>query len=322
MKKLVPLLGIVISIVFLLLTFRNVDFRLMAGSLVHVSVLSIMGALVCDMLFFIARAQYQRNNLSTIKKHIGFKTSLSTIAAAQFFNNLLPARIGEVVRSVRLSKLESIPTASILSYIVIEKIVDVIIMFVLLLIILAVGFGTIETGRVVGVVAIAVLAAVISILIYVRCNSFLVNVFLRRLPDKIKNKSISINTDLITGFKSFKSVKQIGIAVFWLIASWACVWATFYFLSFSYAKLLDLPWYASLFFMVFSVFSLSIPSAPSGIGVVHYGLFLAMGLLSPDSIKTQVNTVAAFVVFLHLSFYVLDLLVSGSVLLITRSKQA
>ena len=64
-------------------------------------------------------------------------------------------------------------------------------------------------------------------------------------------------------------------------------------------ELLDLPLYSCLVFMVFSALSLSIPSAPAGIGVVHYGLYLAVSLLGGEIVDTQTDIVAAFVISIH-----------------------
>jgi hypothetical protein len=67
--------------------------------------------------------------------------------------------------------------------------------------------------------------------------------------------------------------------------------------------------------MVFSALSLSIPSAPAGIGVVHYGLYLAVTLLGGEIVDTQTDIVAAFVISTHFFVILLDVLVGGSIMI-------
>ncbi len=66
--------------------------------------------------------------------------------------------------------------------------------------------------------------------------------------------------------------------------------------------------------MVFSALSLSVPSAPAGIGVMHYGFFLAVKLLSNGNLTEQINLVAAFVIVMHFYIMLMDVLVGGGII--------
>ena len=82
--------------------------------------------------------------------------------------------------------------------------------------------------------------------------------------------------------------------------------------------LLDLPLYSCLVFTVFSALSLSIPSAPAGIGVMHYGLFLAVKMLGGEIVLSQIDIVAAFIISTHFFGMVNDILVGGSIMILYK----
>ena len=63
------------------------------------------------------------------------------------------------------------------------------------------------------------------------------------------------------------------------------------------------------------------PSAPSGIGTVHYGLYFAVQILMGGDIpNNQSDLVAALIISLHLLLVMLDVIVGGMILLIYRQK--
>ena len=66
--------------------------------------------------------------------------------------------------------------------------------------------------------------------------------------------------------------------------------------------------------MVFSVLALSVPSAPAGIGVVHYGLYLAVTIFGNEVVNTEADLVAAFVISTHFFILLIDILSSSSII--------
>lgn len=91
-------IGYLISLAFLYLTFRDVDYRVLIDNFSHVSVPLLVLALCVNVGFFSLRALYQNSNLVYLKNDIPFSVSLNSIAIAQCYNVFLPARIGEVLR--------------------------------------------------------------------------------------------------------------------------------------------------------------------------------------------------------------------------------
>lgn len=314
-KKHVKILGWLISIIFLYLTFKNTNFSLILEHFKYINPYLILIAFVFDFVFFAIRGFYQINNLLYIKPNIRFSISFSSIAVAQFYNNIFPARLGEVIRTFFLSKRENIQKITILSYIFIEKIIDFIFVFFLFLLIVVTGFKGFGVDKVI-IATIFVLAFIITgLIVYIRFNLNILNILLKIAPEKFHDLLQKLNSEVLNGLKFYQSVKQVAIGISLMLASWIIIMLIFWLISYPYVKLLGLPYYSCLFFMVFSVISLSVPSAPSGIGVMHYGLFLAVKLLIGNPVESQINMIAAFVIVLHFFLVLLDIVASGTILI-------
>ena len=136
--------GYFISMIFLYLTFMEVNFSAVLNFLYVVNIYYLMGALVFNICFFVTRGFYQLNNLRFLKSDIPFFISFASIGIAQFYNVIFPARLGEIVRAFFLSKKENLNKTSILSYIFIEKIMDVLVIISLLILIIALGSENME----------------------------------------------------------------------------------------------------------------------------------------------------------------------------------
>ena len=119
----------------------------------------------------------------------------------------------------------------------------------------------------------------------------------------------------------FKTKNQITKSLVLLISGWIIMLCIFYILSYPFIDQLNLPNYSSIYFLFFSAVALSLPSAPSGIGTVHYGLYLAVQILMGGDVSNdQSDLVAALIISLHFLLVVLDVIVGGVILLIYRQK--
>ena len=314
-KKHTGKIGYLVSIIFLILVFKDTNFGLIVGNFKYVNFYYISVALICNSCFFLIRGLYQINNLHYIKPNIRFSISVTSIGIAQFYNVIFPARLGEVIRAFFLSKNENIPKTSILSYIFIEKVIDFLVILFLFFVIVMFGFGNVESKKALIFLSILVTIIIVGIFIFIRFNRVVINVLEKIIPNKIHKLLNKLNKDVLEGFKFYKSIEQIIKSIFLVLASWMIMVTIFWFISQPYIKVLELPSYSCLFFMVFSALSLSVPSAPAGIGVMHYGLFLAVKLLSNNAIESQINIIAAFIIMMHFIVMSLDVIVGGCIII-------
>ena len=312
----IKIAGYLISILFLYLTFKNIDFEKVLNYLYVTNYFYLIAAVGINFCFFITRGFYQINNLHYICNQIKFSESLTSIGIAQFYNVIFPARMGELVRSYFLSKIHGIKKSTVLSYILVEKVIDVLLILALLLVIIVFLIqDDIELLSTLMYLSGIITLMITILLLYLRFNQYIISILKRISPNRIFNTLVALNEDIFTGLKFFKSKTQIARNVLLLFLSWIFILAIFGLVSYPFVELLDLPMYSCLVFMVFSALSLSIPSAPAGIGVVHYGLFLAVTMLGGEIVESQTDIVAAFVISTHFFVILLDVLVGGSIMI-------
>ena len=162
---------------------------------------------------------------------------------------------------------------------------------------------------------------ILIFVLYIKYNKKLVHYIKSIKSSKISQLLYEINYEAINGMSYFKNKIQIAKSLIFLIVGWMIVFGIFYILSYPFVEQLNLPKYASIYFLVFSAIALSLPSAPAGIGVVHYGLYLAVQILMGGEIPSdQVDLVATLIISLHLIIFILDVIVGGLMLLIYRQK--
>jgi hypothetical protein len=318
-RKYIKIAGYPVSLFFLYLTFRDTNFSLIVDNLRYIHWPLLFIAAILYFGFIVIRAQYQRNNLANIKSDIGFSSSITSIASALFFNVIFPARIGEIIRAFTLSNREGVKKASILSYIVVEKLIDFLFMLVLLGALVLAGFRALEVNRIIILASIIVVAIVAFIFVYIKYNRGILTVFRLMIPNKFHEPMHALNAAVLEGFRFFRTPAQVMKSILMLTAGWSLVTGVFWCISYNYIRVLSLPLYSPLFFIVFASLSLAIPSAPAGIGVVHYGLYLAIRILTNNALDESIHLVAAFILVLHFfTGIVMDLAVAGGVMLYAK----
>jgi uncharacterized protein (TIRG00374 family) len=316
-KTYIKIGGNLISLFFFYLLFRKTDFRAIVENLRYVQLHSILIAGLLYAGFVVLRGFYQRNNLRYLKEGIDYLHSVTGVSLALFYNVIFPARIGEVIRAFYLSEREGIPKGTLLSYILIEKAIDFLFMLLLLAVIVILGFHNREVYRILTVSVGVVCVIAVVVFLYIRYNRRVVGLLKRVFPKRLHGNLDRLDRSLVEGLTCFRSPGQVLESMTLMAVGWGLVAAAFWFTSAGYADLLGLPPYSSLFLMVFSALSLSIPSAPAGIGVVHYGQFLAIKLMTGEGL--DINMAASFTLVLHFfTGMVYDLVIGGGFIVAGR----
>jgi len=208
-----------------------------------------------------------------------------TIMAAYFMNLLLP-RMGEFVRCGLLSKYEKIPFSKLFGTVITERIVDVIMLFVLLLLTaivemdMLVAFGeqnpeiiskikTILLSPLLWGVAIAGIAGLI---IYLRFSS----------KKGGQNKIIGFFNDFIQGIKSILSMKRYKAYIAHTFFIWLMYFLMLYIYFFSLGFTSHLSPQAALTTFTMTSFSMVAP-VQGGIGAWHFMAEKALSLYGVES---------------------------------------
>lgn len=213
-------LGIAISAVALILVIRSVDLAAAWDALKTAQpawLLVMVGFSSADVLL---RALRWRVLLSPIGR-VRYLDSLASLLVGYLANNVLPARLGEIVRSHDLGERTGLSKVAILGTIVVERVVDTLVV----VIIAAVAILVLSVR---GVVASAVLVglAVTGLLVV----GIFVGLVAHRLPgaDRVSaflNRWPTVHSLLIrlrTGLAVTRHLRVMVVAVILTLAAWSC----------------------------------------------------------------------------------------------------
>ena len=319
-KIILTLLGYLISLSLLVITFKDTNFKKVFDYLKEIDLFLVFLALLLNIIFVWIRGAYQKNNLYITTPNIRTNTSIVSICIALFYNAVLPTRLGDAIRAVFISLRDNIKKKRLLPYILVEKVIDFLLMIFFFAFILIIESEN-EMLSYLFVALAVIIVSIITFILYIKYNKKVISFVQSIVPVKFNKLFSEINHEAINGMSCFKTKNQIAKSLTLLIIGWIAQLGVFYILSYPFINQLNLPNYAAIYFLVFSAIALSLPSAPAGIGTVHYGLYLAVQILIGGDIPTsQSDLVAALIISLHFLTVILDVLVGGTIMLIYRQK--
>ena len=202
----------------------------------------------------------------------------------------------------------------------VEKVIDFLLMAFFFLIVIIIESEKQMLSYLFFILSLSLFSIIIFIL-YIKFNKKIISFIKLIKSNKFSKILLEINHEAINGMSYFKTKNQIAKSLMLLVGGWLVMLCIFYILSYPFVDQLNLPNYSAIYFLIFSAIALALPSAPAGIGVVHYGLYLAVQVLMGGDIPTnQIDLVAALIISLHLLIFMLDVIVGGLILLIYRQK--
>jgi uncharacterized protein (TIRG00374 family) len=276
-------LGLLISIAFLYIAFRNVDLGLLFISIKSTSLPFLIPVVGLTVSFYLIRALRWFHLLEPIKR-TGISSLFSSTVIGFAANCVLPARLGEFVRANYIGRMERISKSSSLATIVVERLFDVFtILLIFLFVILFTDFPPEweSTGKALkagGTLLLIVFIMSILLLIGLKEKT---QTFLNMaekvvffLPRKIRQRILDMLKDFSKGLVLVKGPSQLLAVIFYSLALWSLTVLQIYILGLSMG--LSLPFLAPFFILTLLCFSVAIPSAPGYIGTFHlacqYGL--------------------------------------------------
>jgi uncharacterized protein (TIRG00374 family) len=276
------LLGVGISIFFLYIILRNVDFNELTAALKEANYLWLL-----PNLFFVVFAMYQRAErwkyMLKPLADVPYKKLLAATCIGFMANNVLPLRLGEFVRAYSLSAQEKrITKSASLATIFVERMVfDLIALLLILGAIISVApipiDGRFRLGAALSLgVAIAGFLFAVVILLKPEGSGRLLTKYLFFLPSSIKGKIGATVLKFSKGLLFLKNWRQ----TLWVLVHTTALWLfmgisnIFVFYAFGF----DLPIYASYVLLVIVSISILIPSSPGFIGVYHGGVVWTLDL--------------------------------------------
>jgi hypothetical protein len=276
-------IGIGISLFFLFLLFRKIDFHKLLTAFREMDYRYLLPTLLFTFVSYFFRAVRWRVLLLPLKK-----TSLGNLFPATIIgymaNNLLPARLGEFIRAYVLAEKEGLGKSAVFATLVIDRLFDGFTVLLIFLITfftvrLPSGMESIQRSMVVGgYVTLAFYFCVVVFLIVLKRRTLhtlkLIGKLLQPFPPGFAGKVIPLLGSFIGGLRLSSRASELSA----LILSSLFIWATaIYSVDLMLRSFgIFLPITASMFIMVFLVFAVMVPAAPGYVGTYHaacvYGL--------------------------------------------------
>ena len=315
-------LGMLISVVCLVLAFRNVRWLDLAVAMRSVdwAVLALAGlAVVLDL--FLRGLRWRILLVPVGAVPVGDAFSFLNIGAMA--NNVLPLRAGEIIRSVLLGSKHHLSKSAVFATVVVERLFDVLMLVVMALILMAAMPLPVLVKQAVVVIGIAGFGLAV---VFWWVAGHLTTGNTSRLADRLgalvdrlagppetprRVLGIQLSGPLHTAWtwvQSFagglgvvRSPRLTTAAAGYTVLSWLSSVA--YVLLVLRACHLDLPWTAALMVMVIVNFGAALPSSPGALGVVHV---LAMLALTPWNVPQP--AALTFAIMLHAVLFLVTVL--------------
>lgn len=290
-------IGIIISLVFLYLFLRKVEFHELWISLKGVNFLYIIPIIMLMPVMFLVRAERWRCLLIPVR-NIGIPSLFSATVIGFAANNILPARIGEIVRAYVIGRKENISKSSALATIIVERFFDglMVILFILLIIAFP-PFREVDImERLKGAAFLlsGIFIGGVIAMIFLRYNTTVALKWARLifspLPHRFSEKLLGILNSFVEGLGIIGKGWHIFLIFIYSLIIWLLAVLVAYILLPAFS-LKGLPIMAAIFIQVAIAFGVAVPSAPGYVGTFHFACAAGLGLLGVDS-----NTARSFAI--------------------------
>ena len=244
-------------------------------------------------------------------KKIGPYNLFSTTAINYLTNNILPAKIGEFIKAYVIGKTERVSMSASFATIVVERILDLLSLFILLLAVLFMVTFPPERAEIEGVlrgvgeIAPLVFIAMLLFLYYLRKKKDLFKRLALRLIHPFSKKGAKKVYRFLDAFASglhvLKRGRHLLPITFHCVAIWLLSALPIYLALIAFGH--QLPFSISLFILVLLGVAVSIPSAPGFIGTFHFACAKGLELFSlPGEEALSVAIVLHALNFFPISF--------------------
>lgn len=296
--KLSMLAGFIIGGVLLYFAFRSIDFARMleiCRGAKYIYLVPVVFTIMAELLLRGLKWKLLLDPAAKVRLWDAFRLQGAGIA----LNNVLPLRLGEIMRGTIGARIFNIPVMTVFATILVERALDVIVLFLLLG--AAVALGSISggyAGRGPYLLAVfAALAAGIGVLVFVDeiVEHHLLSGFFERFPRFKK-----LLAQLALGVRGFHTPKGAALLVFtgcaqWLLDALNCYWMA---LAFSIDNVVGAA--KSVVLVFTGAVACSVPGMPGFFG--NYEASIA-GVLGTWGVPRE--TGLAYATYGHVSGYIL-----------------
>ncbi len=282
MKQLRVVLGLLISAAFLFLAFRGVHFREVGRALSEANYFWLLPGVAAIVASIGVRAVRWR--LLFYPNHdMRLSSVFGALNVGYLVNDLLPLRLGEVVRAYLLSQTERVSAARALSTVAVERVLDMVVTLAYLAAVLPFVALPQGAGAKVSVIAIIAVGALVVMIVAgaVRERTHgLARIVTSRLAAHRGERLHGLLDQFLHGFAVLSTPRAAIPVVALSVIVWALAALALYFVMFAFH--LTLSPAAPVFVLALVSISFVVPASPGYVGVFHLAVVSALRAFDVD----------------------------------------
>jgi uncharacterized protein (TIRG00374 family) len=268
-----------VSAIFVLVVVWSVDIRQTRDALRAANYAYIPPAVLLSLLTNILRSYRWKYVLNPLRR-IGVLSLFSGVAVGYMANNLLPARLGEVVRAYYLGKKEGVSKSSTLATIVIERLFDGLTLLGFLALILT-FFTFPDWVKAVGWVTAAILFALAGVLGALVVQTGLTLRLVQRtttwVPAHVAGRIHDLTGSFLTGLLILRHRRDTLLAFLFSVLGWIVEAGTYHIVGLCFD--FHLPLSAAMVAVAIVNFGILLPAAPGYVGTFEFFCVSALSVV-------------------------------------------
>jgi uncharacterized protein (TIRG00374 family) len=306
-RRLLTAIGLLTTGVALYLAFRGTNLSEVSRALREVGYLWAVPVVGGTLLSIWVRAYRWKIMLEPVKVIPTGKTYAATMIGFMA-NNVLPMRLGELVRAYSIGKSSAISKSSAFATIVVERAFDLLAVLLILGVMLL-RYSFAPWVEVTGYVALGVCAGMFGLMALLRWKrDIALRIFrlvLRRLPVALREKAEGLLHRFLDGLEVLGNWRRLLWITVLSVLTWLAMASSFYAALLAFH--LDVPADASLVLVVVSALAVMLPSGPGFVGTFEVGARYGLMLFKvPDDVALSYALfyhVVQFIPITLLGFY-------------------
>jgi uncharacterized protein (TIRG00374 family) len=311
-ERLQVLLGTLVSLIFLWLTFRKVDWRGTWQTIEHANIWLLAMALLTVILTTLIRAERWRLMFYPDHRRLRVHKFVSIFLVGQVINAVIPIRLGELARAYLVGEIEHVSKAQALWTTVLDKVLDSVTLLLFLLVlsfVVRLPQWLQQAGWMLSVGLVIVVVILVLGTLYQEASLRLIGGLEKRHPWIARAHVGHLVRAVFTSLRLARTpALALGLGG-WSFAAFLMAAATNWIIALALG--IRLPLSASLLLLVVLQISavVPIPTSPGRVGLFHYLCVITLAIFG-----LQRDVALAYGLVLHVLTY-LPMAVGGPICL-------
>ena len=295
-KKILLIAGILVSIICSWLFARKIEWSSLGEAFREAKYIYIFPTVITLFIAHYIRAIRWEVLLSPIKR-VSVLNLFSANMIGFMANNVLPARLGEVIRPIMIARKEKIKVSTSLATVAIERVFDILGVIVIASLLFCFLPSDNETNSQAVILQLKKWSAIMAFLgICAITTLFLLSLYPKRagavfekllfvFPHHLRDKLVNMLHSFISGLQVFDHKTKLLWAGALSIVIWLLNAASIYVLCYSFD--IGLSFAGSCFVAVCLALAVALPQAPGFIGVFHIATQKSLDVFGIDLSSAQ-----------------------------------